>query len=244
MKRIMLLILAASFFVGPALAQGQSVEFPVEHLRTLRNTRGTLLITADKIEYKTTDENDSRVWRYLDIRQIKIASPTRLEITTYEDDPRLLGRDRIFKFKLLQGQITPDVSALLMAKAPRPVATSVMPVTEGAPTFEIPVKHLHTLGGCEGVLKIYPDRVTYKSADKPTDSRFWRYSDIQNFGRPTRYRLEITTFESEFDGPTRVYNFELKENFPALAYDYLWVRVNPSGFYPYDKTAPLRETGR
>jgi hypothetical protein len=138
--------------------------------------------------------------------------------------------------------MTPEVSALLMARATRPIVTSVFSVTGGPPTFEMPVKHLHTFGGCEGVLKIYPDRVNYESATQPADSRYWRYGDIQNFGHPTRYRFEITTYEDKLGGPTRVFNFELKEDFPAQAYDYLWLRLNPSEYYPYDKRVPPPET--
>lgn len=236
-----LLILASAFLLAPKLVSAQSFGFPVEHQHTFRNCRGTLTITLDKIEYKTTHKKDSRSWQYVDIRQIKVESPTALEIVTYEDQRRMLGRDRIFKFRLLEGHITPEVSAWLMAKATRPVVTSVLPVTGGSPTFEIPLKHLHTFGGCEGVLKIYPDWVTYESADEPTDSRYWRYADIQNFGHPTRYRFEITTFEDKFGGPTKVYNFQLKEDFPVLAYDYLWLRVYPTKYYPYEKTAPTPE---
>jgi hypothetical protein len=231
----MFVIVLAAFFLAPKLVSAQSFEFPVEHQHTFRNCRGTLTITSDKIEYKTTHKKDSRAWRYIDIRQIKIASPTALEIVTYEDQRRTIGRDRIFQFRLLEGQITQEVSALLMTKTTHPLVTSVMPMTGGSPTFEMPVKHLHTVGGCEGVLRIYSDRVTYESTDMPTDSRYWRYADIQNFGHPTRYRFEITTFEDKLAGPTKVYNFQLKEEFPALAYDYLWLRVNPSEYYPYDK---------
>jgi hypothetical protein len=248
----MLVIVAAAFFFLPKLAAAQSYEFPVELQRTLKNSHGTLMITAEQIEYRAMepkDSKDSRTWRYVDIRQITVASPTRLELVTYEDQRLILGRDRVFKFRLLQGEITPQISALLMAKATRPIVTSVIPVAEGSPTFEMSAKHLHTFGGCEGVLKIYPDRVTYESADKPEDSRFWRYSDIQTFGHPMRFRFEITTYEDKLGAPTRVYNFELKEDFPALAYDYIWLRVYPTKYYPLERgtspaEAPTTPTNR
>lgn len=239
-KRVQLAFVVLIIAASEPLA-AQNYHFLVEHEHTLRNCRGTLTITPEKIEYKTRHKKDSRSWSYRNIRQIVIVSPTRLEIVTYEDQRRMLGRDRIFKFRLLEGQITPEVSAWLMAKASRPLVTSVMPVTGGSPAFEIPVKHLHTFGGCEGVLKIYSDRVSYESADQPTDSRYWRYADIEHFGHPTRFRFEITTFEDKVGGPTKTYNFQLKGDFPALAYDYLWRRVHPTEFYPYEKTAPTPE---
>jgi hypothetical protein len=239
MRKPTFLVLAAIFSLAPKLVAAQSFEFPVEHKRTLRNHRGTLLITSEKIEYRTAHQGESRSWQYVDIQQIKIESPTELEIMTYEDQKLMFGRDRVFKFKLLEGKITSEISALLVAKATRPVATSIMLPAEEPPRFEIPVKHLHTLGGCQGRLKIYPDRVSYESADEPRHSRYWRYADIQHFGHPARYQFEITTFEQQFGGPTKIYNFELKDDLPALAYDYLWVRVNPMKLYPYEKTARL-----
>jgi|GEM_PF-732516 len=235
MKRLILVTLALTFLTPKAA--GQSFEFPVERGRTFRNHRGTLVITPDGIEYKTSQKNESRSWRYTDIRQIKIESPTELEILTYEDQRRMLGRDRIFRFRLLEGKITPALSALLVARAARPVATSVSPATGGEPKFETAVKHLHALGGCEGALKIYPDRVAYESAKTGAHSRYWRYSDIQGFGHPSRYRFEITTYEDKFGGPAKVYDFQLKEDLPAPAYDYVWVRVNPAELYPYGKSA-------
>ncbi|HKX31403.1 MAG TPA: cupredoxin domain-containing protein, partial [Blastocatellia bacterium] len=108
---------------------------------------------------------------------------------------------------------------------------------EGMPKFETPVKHLHPLGGCQGTLRIYSDRVTYESADEPKHSRYWRYQDLQRFSHPARYRCSITTFEDKFGGPTGVYDFQLRADLPASAYDYVWVRVNPVELYPYPKAA-------
>ena len=115
----------------------QQYQFLVEHEHTLRHCRGTLTITPDKIEYKTTHKKDSRSWQCVDIRQIKVESPTALEMVTYEDQRRLLGRDRIFTFRLLEGHIAPEVSALLMAKATHPPVTSVMPVTGLNTSFSV-----------------------------------------------------------------------------------------------------------
>jgi hypothetical protein len=225
MKRILyafiLVILSA-----PIVAKGQSFEFSAEHQHALRNCRGTLSITAEKIEYQTAHKEDSRSWRYVEIRQLKIVSPTELEITSYEDQRRMLGRDRIFKFKLLDGQISPQISALFMEKTSHPVASSVMPETAESPKYEIAVKHLHTLGGCEGRLRIYVDRMIYQSADKRETSRYWRWSDIQSISRSDPYQFSLSSFESQFVGPTKSFNFVLKERMDDALYDYLWEKIN------------------
>jgi hypothetical protein len=218
------------FFFAVKPASAQSYELPVEHECTFRSCRGTLVITPERIEYKSAHkEDDARTWRYTDLRQIKIESPTSIELVSYEDQKRMLGRDRVIKFKVIGGEITPEISALLAERATRPVVTSVAPATKDAPAFEAPVKHLHRFGGCIGTLKIYPDRVVYESEDRPSDSRCWRYGDIQNFSQSERYRFEITTFEDKFGGP-KAYNFQLREALPAQAYDYVWARVYPSKF--------------
>src|SRR5262245_47760703 len=114
MKRLILITFALACFLAPGPVAAQSFEFPVEHQRMLQKDRGTLLITSERIEYKTDRKNESRSWRYQDIQQITIESPEVLEITTYEDQKQILGRDRVFRFKLLGGKITPEISALLM----------------------------------------------------------------------------------------------------------------------------------
>jgi hypothetical protein len=226
MKRWITLI-ALTLLLATAPAAAQSYEFPVEHDHTLRSCRGSLVITPEKIEYKTAHEKHARAWRYVELQQVKVESKTRIELLTYEDEKRLAWRDREWRFKILEGEITPEISALLLAQSARPLVTSVPPVTEDSPRLEVSVKHLHTLGGCSGSIRIYADRVAFESVERPDHSRFWRYTDIQNISQSERFRFEIATFETGFGGP-KSYNFQLKQELPARAYDYVWDRVYPS----------------
>lgn len=236
MRSISFLMVAAIFIFAPGLATAQSFELPVEREHTMRDCRGTLVISTDRIEYRTDHKQDARAWRYDELRQIKIESPAEIKLVSYEDRKLMLGRDRVFKFKLLEGEISPEISAFLMERATRPLVTSVAPATEGELRFEVPVKHLHKFGGCLGTLKIYSDRAVYESKEMPQDARYWRYSDIQNFSQSERFRFEIVTFESKFGGP-KAYNFQLREELPAEAYDYVWARVYPSKFRRDDQLA-------
>lgn len=232
MKSMRLLILTGIVLGWPAIVAGQTFEYRVELQRWLQNRHGTLTITPETIAFKSDQGKDSRTWSYHEIEQIVMPSPTLIEITTYEDQSLKLGRNRVFRFKLRQGAITRDVSALLMNRATRPIATSILPEADDAPRFELPVKHLHTFGGCHGVLQIFTDHITFRSATRPSDSRYWRYADIQHIGYPTRFRLDILSYENELGGPTRRFNFDLKQDLPAAVYDYLWIRSHPSDFYP------------
>ena len=233
MKRITLgIFIAALFAVKPVAAQ--SFNLAVEHEHTLRNCFGTLTIAPEKIEYKTDHKKDSRTWSYAELKQIKVDAPTRIELASYEDQKRVLGRDRIFKFKVREGEISPEANALLMEKAPRPLVTNVVPVTEETPAFEVSIKHLHAFGGCLGTLRIYSDHIAYESKDRPSDSRHWRYGDVQSLSQSERFRFEIVTFEDKFGGP-KAYSFQLREELPQKAYDYAWARVYPSKFHRAEK---------
>ena len=223
-------VVGSVFWLAPS-AFAQSFTLQVEHEHTLRNCRGTLIITPENIEYQTAEKRDAQSWEYSEIRQLTVVSPIALELATYEDQPRLIGRDRIFKFRLLEGRITPEISALLAAKVTHPLVTAVPPQTDGTPQFVIPVKHLHALGGCAGTLKIYDDRIVFESQ---TDARFWRYRDIQNFSHSERFRFEIVSYEDRVGG-AKAYNFQLKEELPPQAYDYLWARVYPAKFRPGER---------
>ena len=223
--RLPLIALTVLLTTVPAAAQ--SYEFPVEHDHTLRSCRGALVISPEKVEYKTAHAKHARAWGYAELQQVRVESKTRLELLTYEDEKWLAGRDREWSFRLLEGEITPVISALLLAQSARPLVTSVPPAPEDSPRFEVPVKHLHKLGGCSGAIRIYADSVAFESAERPDHSRFWRYTDIQNISRSERFRFEIATFETGFGGP-RSYNFQLKQELPARAYDYVWERVYPS----------------
>lgn len=209
-------------------ASAQNFTLIVEHEHTLKNCAGTLFITPEKFQYQTDEKRDAREWGYRDIRQLTIASPVELELATYEDQKLLAGRDRVFKFKLTMGRITPELSAFLATKVKHPLVTAVSPKTAGTPLFTIPVKHQHAMGGCAGTLRIYGDRIEF---DSPSDARFWRYRDIQNISHSERFRFELVSYEEKLGG-WKAYHFQLKEDLPAQAYDYVWARVYPSKFRP------------
>lgn len=221
-------------------AMGQSHEFQVEHRHTLRNHTGKLIITPEQIEYRTDHKNESRVWRYNELQQITIVSPTEIVLKSYEDRKRMLGLDSVYKFNLLNGQITPEISALLLAKSPRPPATSVMPTSDDAPAFIVTVKHLHRFGGCTGVLKIFSERMVYAAETESDDSRYWRYADVRGFSQSERFRLEIFSFEEGFGG-SKAYNFQLREDLPSGAYDFIWQRVYPSRISSNAKTKGMSQ---
>jgi len=221
-----LLLLAAGAW--PLAAQDFS--FAVRHHHAFKDCKGTLKISRGGLEFQASERKDVRKWKFDEIRMIEILSPTAISLVSYEDQKRYLGKDRVFEFTLLQGKVTPELSAFLLSTIKRPMLLNVFPEDE-KPVFEIPVKHLHTITGAMGVLRIYPDKVIFQSA-KAGESRLWRIADIERFGQPDRYRLQVSSFEPKAGGPTQVYNFQLLQDLPEAMLDYLWVRLHPSTYYP------------
>lgn len=207
-----------------SMASAQEFKFRVEHDHLIGSCKGELIINQDAVEYRTEKKEHARKWTYTDIEIIKLMSPRKVELLTYESARMKLWRDRAFEFKVLDGKVTKEVSDFLVKRVERPLSTTFV-ATEEKPQYAIPVRHRHSFGGCQGALKVYVDRVVYESQNKQESSRYWRWSDIKSFSRIGRYELSITTFEPKLGGPTKTFNFDLKEEMNDAMYDYLWARV-------------------
>lgn len=223
MMRVMSIIALSMLAFGGREAFAQEFKYPVEHDHTIKSCKGELVINRDGVEYRTENKDHARKWSYTDIRMIKLASPKKIEVISYESSRMKLGYDKTFAFKVLKGEVTREVSDFLLARVERPLATSFV-ASEEKPHYEIPVRHRHSFGGDQGRLKVYADRVVYESA-KQEGSRYWRWSDVKGISRTSPYLFSITTFEPKLGGPTKTYNFDLKEPMDDAVYDYLWARV-------------------
>ena len=228
LRSIIVLIFA---FSGMQNSLAQTFEYAVQHRHTFKDCRGTLKITPEGVEYQTSHAKDARKWKFEEIRILEVKSSTRISLITYEDQKRWLGKDKVFEFTLLDKKADQELSTFLSSHVNRPMELAVIPDTAGKPAYEIRVKHLRTIAGAMGVLQIYDDRVVFKSP-KVGDSRYWRLSDIERFSLPDRFRFQIVTYVPKAGGPTEAYNFQLLEDLPEGVYDYLWVRLHPSSYYP------------
>jgi hypothetical protein len=179
--------------------------------------KGTLIIAAERIEFRAEKAKDARRWSYPDIKGIDIVSPRKLLIKTYESQVWRLGADRAYSFQLLQGEITEEIYQFLLGKINKPITTRVI-FSVAAPIYQWPVRHRHRLGGCQGVLKIAADRIVYETEQR-TDRRIWFYKDIESVGSSGPFDLRITTY-------TETFTFDLKERLKEAEYTDLWERVN------------------
>lgn len=227
-RSIVVLIFALS---TTQVSLAQSFEYAVKHHHILKDCQGKLKITPEGVEYQAARPKDSRRWKFEEIRTLEVRSSTDIAVVTYEDQRRFVGKDRVFEFELLDKKATPELSAFLLSRVKRPLELAVLPEVEGKPVFDIPVKHLHTVVGAMGVLRIYSDRIIFQ-ASKEGESRFWRLSDVERFSQPDRFRFQIVSHVPKAFGPAEVYNFQLMQDLPEGLYDYLWVRLHPSSYYP------------
>jgi hypothetical protein len=229
-------IAVAMLVFGGREALAQEFKYRVEHDHLLGSCNGDLFINRDGVEYRTENQRHSRKWAYTDIEMMKLISPRKLEILTYESALMKLGSDRAFEFNLREDDMTKDVSEFLLKRVGRPLSTTFV-ASEETPRYAIPVRHRHSFGGCQGTLKVYADRVVYESQKKQENSRYWRWTDIQGVSRTSPYQLSITTFEPKAGGPTKAFDFDLKQEVTDPMYDYLWARV-------YRPTLPLSPEGK
>ena len=228
MKRLVLSLITALtfsvFFLSGTEASAVEYRFKAKHDHVRKYCVGELVINDSGVEYATGEKGHSRKWQYTDIKMLKLVSPTRLKVLSYENSRLKLG-DRDFQFELTEGQLTKEVSDFVLSKVARPVSTTFVPASDEEPVYSIPVRHRRRLGGDEGTFKVYPTGVAYESAAGGDNSRYWRWSDIQGVGRSGKFSLSVKTYEPEFGGPTKSFDFDLKEQAGDEVYDYVWDRV-------------------
>jgi len=221
---VQLLMIAALILWIITTAAAQEFKYRVEQDRLIGHRDGELIISDKGVEYRAKQDKESRTWTYADIKLFEIMSPTRLRIQTYKDRKLYLGKDESVTFKIVEGQLDHNVSNFLRDRTTRPFVTSFLEEEERASIAEIPVKHSHRFGGCEGLLKVYTDRLEYQSKTGH-DSRSWHWTDIRSVGRADIYRFDVETFEPQLGASSRSFNFVLKEQMADEIYELIWSRV-------------------
>jgi len=201
--------------------------FPVTLEKALwRDAKGMVEIDDQGIAYTAQKKEHSRSWKWLDVQYFDRISPKEFVVLTYEDDRRLLGRDKQYRFRIMDGALSDALFASISAHLKRPVTDRVTPQKILA-RYTIPVKHEHALGGCEGELQ-FTDNATYYVTKNEPDGRTWELDrDIVSVWSDDPYRLEIRAYDNnrrEFSR-TANYKFDLKEKLDPVFYRELKLKL-------------------
>jgi len=166
-------------------------------------------------------------WDYQDIQQLKISAKA-LAVLSYKDNKWKLGADREYHFGLVSEDSFEGAYQVLKTRLDQRFVAAIAD-TPASPLWELPAKHRVRFGGDEGMLQVGTSEIIYRSANK-SESRTWRYEDIDNISSSGPFDLTFTTFEyARLDyGSRKQFNFELKHRLEETRYNDLWLRLNQS----------------
>jgi len=202
-------LIALAFFWASLLA---AQTFDVIHKKPYwPDGHGQMHIGDDAIEFEAREKENSRRWPYLDIQHFDRISEREFVILSYEDQRWKLGRDREFRFVLTSGELSDAVLRAVSGRLSRPLTNRKFSPPPDV-VYELPVKHLHTLGGCEGRLLFTRGAIYYETPHAP-DAREWQLArDVQSVFSVDRYQLQIRVFEANRREAShvRVFQFQLK----------------------------------
>ncbi len=227
MQRSLSVLFTLLIFVPATSAQTR--RFQVRHEHGIKSCRGELIFSEQGVEYVTSHQKDARKWDYLDIQQLALAGDKKIAVVTYEDRKLHFGKDKIFNFEVTEGQIGPELWSSLQHKLGKPLVSAVIPDV-GQAKYNLPVKHQHKLGGCEGTLEVGEQYLIYRTSHA-SDSRIWHYTDLSSVGSTGPFQLRVTTMErTEGEiGAERSFIFDLKRRLDSDVYDFVWQKVNAAG---------------
>jgi hypothetical protein len=220
-------LLLSLFVLGCTLFPtfAEETRFQVRHDHGIRSCRGELVFRDDGMEYVTSHKKDARTWNYLDIQQLGLVGDKKIAVLTYEDRKLQFGKDKIFNFELTES-IPPSLWNSVQARLTKPVVSALIPALPEA-RYQLPVKHQHSLGGCQGKLEIGEQYVVYETPQK-SDSRVWRYEDLSSIGSTGPFQLRLSSMErtnGEY-GAEKNFIFDLKRRLDPEVYDFLWRKIN------------------
>ncbi len=234
MTTLLWLLLTAQSAGAP---QGWTLD--VRHEHAFGACEGRLIVSEESVRYDTLNEDHARHWSYPDIESFEIVSISEMRIHTYESEGAMkLWRDRDFRFQLEDESLGGAVFAFLEQRSPRPVRTRIIPdslgsggVSRTSPAVavrtlqELPVRHDHLFGGCEGTLNITENAIIYVT-ENPNDSRIWRLADVESFASTGDFDLRVSTRNETF-------HFDLKLPLNKATYQHIWNKVHEPQIQTY-----------
>lgn len=223
MESVRVFVAAVTLLASSGTTSSPPFELSVRRDRLIGGSPGTLVVGQEGVEFRSVDQGQSRRWAYSALQQVRILSPTRIALETYEAQNWLhFGADRSYKFEAT-GVVSSELVAFLLGRVDRPVVTAVLPPLPESPLFQASVK-AQGGPGSDGTLSLHDDGLAYVT-DVETAKRYWRFRDIFAVLMLDRHRLQVLAYEGG-SGETRTFTFDLTQAPPPGMYDAIWQRVN------------------
>ena len=188
---------------------------------------GTLSIHEEGIRFQPKKETKQVLeWSFENVQHLDRVSPTEVAIQSYSDSISRLGRDRWYRFVLVDSTFSDELHARVVNRIGRPATDRVVREPADA-EVAIPAKDVRLLRGSEGVLYFTPERVVY-STERRGHSRAWRLDrDVETVWSSDPYRLEVHVLggSEAFARRTDVYRFSLKKPLDRSYYDGLRMKL-------------------
>ena len=212
MKAVVLIFASLSFLAAET--------FPVVLKKTAwADGEGSVTLNEKGISFDAKKPQNSRHWEWLDVQHFDRVSETEFIVLTYEDRKRYLGRDRSYRFVITDGALSDELHRGVSEWLSRPVTNRVVRESS-AVRYSVPVKHRHSLGGCEGELR-FTDTAVYYHTEHAKDAREWLLGrDVESVWSANLYQMELHVFERnrrEFSR-SRIFKFDLKRPLDTAFY--------------------------
>lgn len=201
---------------------GAETSFEAKWKKSIRpDVDGALIVHEGGIRFQPERETKQVLeWSFEDVQHLDRASPTEVAIQSYSDSISRLGRDRWYRFVLVNSTFPDELHTKVVYRIGRPATDRVAREPVDA-EVAIPAKNMRLLRGSEGVLYFTPEWVIY-STGRSGHSRAWRLDrDVETVWSSDPYRLEVHVLggSEAFARRTDVYRFSLKKPLDRSYYD-------------------------
>ena len=188
---------------------------------------GTLSIGEERISFDPGEEGKRALeWSFEDVQHFDRASPTEIAIQSYADSIVRLGRDRWYRFVLLEGTFSEELHARVVTRIGKPATDRVAREPADA-ELAIPAKHVKLLRGSQGTIYFTPEWIMY-STEARGESRAWRLDrDVEAIWSSDPYRLEVHVLggSEAFVRRAEVHRFSLKRRLDTAYYKGLKMKL-------------------
>jgi hypothetical protein len=197
--------------VTAGIARPQQWQTEATWNRSLFQTvvKGTLLLNEDGVEFRSTKL--LMRWPYVEIHSFDVTLYD-LKLLSYQNRPWHQPGARPFRFTLME-PMPADVAAEFSARVGKPVRDGA-PVPSAPAVSEIPAHRRTWSGGSNGTLRLKDDGIDYVTLGR-TDSRSWRWTDIQTIANPNPYELRVDAFRE-------IVEFDLKTPLSRGVFERMW----------------------